>query len=202
MTNQHIYITNDEEIKDGWSYDRMMRTVNKIDNVYSSKIILTTDPDLIKNGVQAIDDTFLEWFVKNPSCDYVEVQCSGRNCIEEYGCTKEVCNGVKPLKIIIPKEKPKHPKVLSENGNELFFDEQGNLIKQETLEEIRKYAELSYYNGDEVNAFIDGVKYQSKRMYSEEDIENIWNEFVKELPPINNGSSSDFLDYIKKFKKK
>jgi len=74
--------------------------------------------------------------------------------------------------------------------------------QQETLEEIRKYAELSYYNGDEINAFIDGVKYQSKKIYSDEDIENIWNEFVKELPPINNGSSSDFLDYIKKFKKK
>jgi hypothetical protein len=74
--------------------------------------------------------------------------------------------------------------------------------QQETLEEIRKYAELSYYNGDEVNAFIDGVKYKSIRMYSEEEIENIWNEFVKELPPINNGSSSDFLDYIKNFKKK
>jgi hypothetical protein len=42
--------------------------------------------------------------------------------------------------------------------------------QQETLEEIRKYAELSYYNGDEVNAFVDGVKYQSKRMYSEEEV--------------------------------
>jgi predicted transcriptional regulator YheO len=49
---------------------------------------------------------------------------------------------------------------------------------------------------------IKELKRQLKEMYSEEDIENIWNEFVKELPPINNGSSSDFLDYIKKFKKK
>ncbi len=37
------------------------------------KIILTTDQDLIKDGVQAIDDIFLEWFVKNPSCEEVEV---------------------------------------------------------------------------------------------------------------------------------
>jgi hypothetical protein len=36
------------------------------------KIILTTDQDLIKDGVQAIDDEFLEWFVKNPSCEEVE----------------------------------------------------------------------------------------------------------------------------------
>jgi hypothetical protein len=36
------------------------------------KIILTTDQDLINDGVQAIDDEFLEWFVKNPSCEYVD----------------------------------------------------------------------------------------------------------------------------------
>lgn len=33
------------------------------------KIILTTDTKLIDNGVQAIDDEFLEWFVKKPSCE-------------------------------------------------------------------------------------------------------------------------------------
>jgi hypothetical protein len=38
------------------------------------KIILTTDQDLIKDGVQAIPDDFLEWFVKNPSCEFVEVE--------------------------------------------------------------------------------------------------------------------------------
>jgi hypothetical protein len=38
------------------------------------KIILTTDQDLIKDGVQAIDDEFLEWFVKNPSCEEVEIK--------------------------------------------------------------------------------------------------------------------------------
>jgi hypothetical protein len=112
--NQHIYITNDEEIKDGWSYDRMMRTVNKIDNVYSSKIILTTDQDLIADGVQAIDDTFLEWFVKNPSCEEVKVEevypltC----CIQKEGKTKmnSGCmerNRCMNYKIIIPQEEPK-----------------------------------------------------------------------------------------------
>jgi hypothetical protein len=31
----------------------------------AKKIILTTDLDLIKDGVQSIDNEFLEWFVKN-----------------------------------------------------------------------------------------------------------------------------------------
>jgi hypothetical protein len=38
------------------------------------KIILTTDKDLTKDGVQSIDDEFLEWFVKNPSWEEVEVE--------------------------------------------------------------------------------------------------------------------------------
>lgn len=35
------------------------------------KVILTTNKLLIKDGVQSIDDEFLEWFVKNPNCDFV-----------------------------------------------------------------------------------------------------------------------------------
>lgn len=38
------------------------------------KIILTDDKNLIKEGVQSIDDEFLEWFIKNPSCNNVEVE--------------------------------------------------------------------------------------------------------------------------------
>ena len=37
------------------------------------EILLSTDIELQKDGVHAIDDEFLEWFVKNPSCEEVEV---------------------------------------------------------------------------------------------------------------------------------
>ena len=92
-TYQNIYITSDEEIKDGdWCIDinsnqpfQCLR--NQKDSVYEwkdvnswarlhkncKKIILTTDEDLIKDGVQRIDDEFLEWFVKNPSCESVDI---------------------------------------------------------------------------------------------------------------------------------
>jgi hypothetical protein len=68
---KNIYITSDEEIKEGdWHFknDKMVTKSHIIDNT-CKKIILTTDQDLINDGVQPIDDTFLEWFVKNPSCD-------------------------------------------------------------------------------------------------------------------------------------
>jgi hypothetical protein len=38
------------------------------------KVILTTNPALIKDGVQKINDVFLDYFIKNPICDFVEVE--------------------------------------------------------------------------------------------------------------------------------
>jgi hypothetical protein len=75
--NDNIYITNDEEIKEGdyfWKPDcNMIFKAEYTPHKGCEKVILTTDQDLIKDGVQSIDDGFLEWFVKNPSCESVEV---------------------------------------------------------------------------------------------------------------------------------
>ena len=79
---QHIYITNDEEIKEDWvlslTDDESYLEVYKYDGTTylgeDKKIILTTDPDLIKDGVQAIDDEFLEWFINNPNHESVKVR--------------------------------------------------------------------------------------------------------------------------------
>jgi hypothetical protein len=78
--NQYIYITSDEKIKEGdWMIRGNEQPTLVTPNFFWDfgvryyKIILTTDQDLIKEGVQKIDDTFLEWFVKNPSCESVEV---------------------------------------------------------------------------------------------------------------------------------
>jgi hypothetical protein len=73
---QHIYITSDEEIKKGEYYlgddTHIYNLVTSVNN-NGKKIILTTNIELIEDGVQAIDDEFLEWFVKNPTCEFVKV---------------------------------------------------------------------------------------------------------------------------------
>ena len=110
-TAQHIYITSDEEIKEGWKgYAYKEDVTGKVFKHFyttnewykdAKKIILTTDQDLIKDGVQAIDDEFLEWFVKNPSCEQVEVEkvpYDGTKSIDKYWGGE--------YKIIIPKEEP------------------------------------------------------------------------------------------------
>lgn len=79
----HLYILSDEEIKEGdWYFDGTDLVHKKtkyndalVDgNKDAKKIILTTDQNLIKDGVQAIDDEFLKWFVKNPSCNYIKTE--------------------------------------------------------------------------------------------------------------------------------
>jgi hypothetical protein len=91
---KNIYITSDEEIKVGWILVNgfILRQVRYIDgymvidttggkhhNSVCEKIILTTDVDLIKEGIQPIDDEFLEWFVKNPSCEEIKTEYIPKN---------------------------------------------------------------------------------------------------------------------------
>ena len=75
-SNLNIYITSNEEIKEGDCFLSKEEIVhnNWGWNFGDKKIILTTDQDLIKDGVQAINDKFLEWFVNNPSCEEVKVE--------------------------------------------------------------------------------------------------------------------------------
>lgn len=78
-TTQNIYITNDEEIKEG-DYGLVVNEIlsyNKMIELWGVtqgwKIILTIDQDLIEVGVQPIPNSFLEWLIDNPSCEKVQV---------------------------------------------------------------------------------------------------------------------------------
>jgi hypothetical protein len=149
----NVYITSDEEIK-----DRNCWVTNGVEifkpsdlpeysleyaNRYWEKIILTTDQDLIKDGVQSIDDELLEWFIKNPTCEFVKIHKEKQHIGEEID--ESYPKGFFDYKIIIPQEEP----------------------KQETLEEA---AEKYKYNPKGDFCFTKGAKWQAERMYSEEDM--------------------------------
>ena len=141
VEGRNIYITNDEEIKEGdWFYNIISLkpepfkacengngyvncskySHNRID---CKKIILTTDQELIKEGVQAIDEDFLEWFVKNPSCEKIEVNKSYSGIYYiKY-----------PYKIIIPQEEPKQDEI-DFMANELVIEKE-KFESKETLEQ-------------------------------------------------------------------
>jgi hypothetical protein len=104
FTNHHIYITSDEKIKERDYFISKEGTIHdEFGGGYGDKkVILTTDQDLIDNGVQAITNTFAEWFVKNPSCEVIQVEnemvASKPSSIERWDYK---------YKIIIPEEEAK-----------------------------------------------------------------------------------------------
>ena len=184
---QNIYITSDEEIKEGdWGFDGLHifkclkpfianettsgknipcfyieldgKSNTFHETSYIKKIILTTDQSL--EGVQAIDDDFLEWFVKNPSCESVKVD-------KEYNEERIVDGkdiGDYSYKIIIPNEE----------------------AKQETLEEAAE----EYYNNNifcdlitkfehdiAIRCYIAGAKWQQERVYTRKELREVIEQY-------------------------
>ena len=202
----NIYITSDEEIKKGdWVLNPIYKTVYKwiknsdiyFDRIDAKKIILTTDQDLINDGVQDIDNEFLEWFVKNPSCESVEVE--NKKLFDgfldpEYGSSKWRFE----YKVIIPKEESKqelslkiNDEFLDTTSKEILYtlmEEFDNLVtensSEETLEDYvldsdehnnLKSSDGTYLNFHRQSELLLkgaklGAKWQQEKMYSEEDM--------------------------------
>jgi hypothetical protein len=228
---KHIYITSDEEIKEG---DWFMSDFNSfpIHNIKelseregtlgweqndlknNLKIILTTDPDLIKDGVQAIDDEFLEWFVKNPSCEEVYIELKDGLCLE-----KAITIPNSFHKIIIPKEEPKpiHEQIIEHcGGKEKFKEITGLKPKQQTLEEVVEQELENHFfsNISEIkkakyfiNFGIELQQQQDKKMYSEEDIYSLLDFIRNNAVETDEGWQMNKIVYtneelFEKFKKK
>jgi hypothetical protein len=182
---QNIYITSDEEInqqtepcwcintiKNTWDADLIyyQGSMPQYHYVGFKKIILTTDQDLIKEGVQAIDDEFLEWFVKNLNCESVRVEkwASLAECGYSYHIT-------------IPQEEPNQlnpkdfglPQLGTKEFNNLAMEMFGGKPKQETLEEALnklklEHTVLNLYPSNMLKNVAElGAKWQAERNYSE-----------------------------------
>jgi hypothetical protein len=178
--NRNIYITSDEEIKEGDWYIHKQINYLRVSNstaipMDAKKVILTTDPDLISDGVQAIDDKFLEWFVKNPSCERVEIDSTCK-CVTCNSSVKSSCDYVykcRPqifYKIIIPQEEPKQSSNFYEDLKKHFE----NTPKDKLLEEWEKSAESDKV-GPTVEEFLNNSKQETL-----EEAARIWNESFDE----------------------
>ena len=209
--NKNIYITSDEEIKEGdWflldmSHSSHPNEVHQMGhNKWSKtgginfsepnswtkackKIILTTDQDLINDGVQAIDDAFLQWFVKNPSCEFVKVNVFPKFNLNDRG----------NYGIIIPKEEANYNRKdeilwISNNPQCKQVESCYNSLskkcicpkehKQETLEEAfdKIYNSIDFTEFD-FASFKLGAKWQQERSYSEEDFKIFARKFYREI---------------------
>jgi hypothetical protein len=206
VEGRNIYITSDEEIKEGdWGLSKLNEVIlfgRSYNEKFYNKIILTTDQDLIADGVQAIDDTFLEWFVKNPSCEEFEVEKKSYIEIKEISYEGDFQNiEYVNYKIIIPQgdvnffqitvnafeksmnlnleyiEEPKYSEDEFETQSRIINKVWDEEAKQETLEEAAENYSQGWGENDDVKSFIAGAKWQAKSMR--------WVSVKDELPNVN-----------------
>ncbi len=215
VEGRHIYITSDEEIKDSdWlifssdGFTKLMKVksinIDKTSNIdkimfestdgdfvflkYSKKIILTTDQDLISNGIQAIDDEFIQWFIKNPTCNFVDI-----NVTEELQK-----NGIK--KLMQDEYYQKFPEDLP---NCVFAKQYKIIINNEESKSVINLKELESLN-NEINEALSICPENKRKMYSEEDMINFM-QFIISQETLSNTSSvskETAQYYLQQFKNK
>jgi hypothetical protein len=233
---RNIYITNDEEIKDYWFLNTLTNEIGFTKDFIgiqknAKKIILTTDQDLIKDGVQAIDDEFLEWFVKNPSCEEIEVDDIPYKWHKEDGSI--VSDSV--YKILIPQEI--QPQQIwneeKKEGIKKLIQKQKLIDMMEQDEQLGLYQETKCYCGHtttcdcvpeepkqeninaldfEVNALkreIKVLKHQQERSYSEEKVlpllemlQKCKEYFLLKTDKYSDERADAIIDVMEQFKKK
>lgn len=215
---RNIYITSDEEPRlDEWGVNNKNGVLFKCKGFVSTvetgrwdkKIILTTDQDLIKNGVQAIDDEFLEWFVKNPTCEFVETHivklCT--NCGQQY-CDNLQCRGYEDKKtyLISVPENTNKTTITYCKGHEIKTEEvviPKEEPKQETLEEfidrtIDESFEIQLASSKIEKYMKIAAKWQEQRMYSEKEVKEIALKFHKEYAFTHATKWAWFFEQFKK----
>ena len=193
---QHLYITGEEEIKEGdwvifdeleivkctyskngeFLFSKPLISSSNHHFSYFKKIILTTDQSL--EGLQSIDDEFLERFVKNPTCDYVETKLVefevdlglGDSCIERGSY----------YKINTPKEEPK-----------INIEE----MSKEEWDEARNSA-YKHFDIDAEYPELDGTN----ELCNDKIWDDIYHDYTAEQYPAFGGPFTDsisFIDWLK-----
>ena len=177
VEGRNLYITSDEEIKEGDWFLHPFNTIHKaggnlIDKDFK-KIILTTDKSLINEGIQSIDDEFLQWYINNPGCEVVLVRDKPKVKAVVKGLgIKSFDNG---YKIILPKKETKLKNICIKCGVDLYATEgrftcqqsecRGIIVSKETLqewadEEERKRHLIEIMKGDEELGLYDMVQHK------------------------------------------
>ena len=149
-SHEYVYITSDSKfVRDEYITDgiEVIKATSKLVDAQGlvgrrdwNKIIITTDPELIKDGVHPIGEDFLKWFVENPTCIKVEVVYGLFNPMgrqvdpNDLGQNHSKC--VWKYKIITTKEEQKQHIVDMMKGDEelglydIFNDEKREGVKR------------------------------------------------------------------------
>ena len=206
----HIYITSnskfvrDEYITDGIEVikatPKLVDAQDLVDRRDWNKIIITTDQELIKDGVHSIGEEFLKWFVVNPTCIKVEVVYGLFNPMgrqvdpNDLGQNHSKC--IWKYKIITSKEEPKlQCKDCNDNLTDCTCIEDTIDMKQTPGKETADYIDRHI-----VAAMVEVAK---QDLYSKEDMKSSFQ--VGFNVGYNDEESPSYLtfeEWIKEYKKK
>jgi len=215
----NIYITSDEEIKEGdyWLYICPINGMDFGDNgnpiVKSNlpkywfeklhdrknyyKIILTTDRDLIYDGIQAIDDEFLEWFVKNQACENVYVHKEYKQINQDNPITVGSTTLVfSHYETVIPKEEPKDV-LLGYKTSLVAQMLDSKEISEEPIEETLEDAAEKFVNNTRLQnrkvLFMEGAKWQQEQI-----LNFLYEEITERRPYSASKMCEKVIEFIKK----
>jgi len=165
----HIYITSSDVVKDDEWFIKDGKPIRKSGHIrhYAISepgIILTTDPDLIADGVQPIDDEFLQWFIENPTCKFVNIEKEELKLIynPNYKDFTEDGDGT----YLTSKDTPLQT-------NETIIED--NIISYQIIIPNNKTHELIVSSLQE--GILTGAKCKPEKMYSEKDVLELLNKF-------------------------
>ena len=178
-STHNIYITSDEEIKmQDWCITAKGNLLQMIEGdtalgfalLGCKKIILTTDQDLIADGVQEIDDKFLEWFIKNPSCEEVAIDFS-------------LVSGSFKYKIIIPSSEIWKDIPEFEGYEEALnqFPEYNQYLERISFEKGVEWQAERSYNEDEVKTIINDIVEKHCTYFRQETKDSVKLEWFKKF---------------------
>ena len=211
MDAMDMHITNDEKIKtNDWCLslcdDESFGDIYQCKDIHlideeDKKIIMTTDPKIIKDGVQEISMEVLEWYAKNPTHDFVKIE-------EEFqqGTSVQVGDGIFKY---VPSKTPIIYNVVLATEKSLSINDFANVFKipieyfgsknEPITHEDRLAKALTKYvrekhTQEECIGFIDGF---NEKNISEDDIKHL-NFIFDRLCVVHNENVN--YDYMIKFK--
>ena len=178
-STHNIYITSDEEIKmQDWCITAKGNLLQMIEGdtalgfalLGCKKIILTTDPDLIEKDVQPINEVFLNWFIKNPSCEEVAIDFS-------------LVSGSFKYKIIIPSSEIWKDIPEFEGYEEALnqFPEYNQYLERISFEKGVEWQAERSYNEDEVKTIINDIVEKHCTYFSQETKDSVKLEWFKKF---------------------
>ena len=152
------------------TFSQAFRWFRKNHGLYSSILPKKSYPDNYVSGV--------EWYVIICGGDGVEIGPDGTYTYEEaeLECLKKL------MEIVGTIELPQHPSVISENGNELLFDKEGNLIKELPKQDVDKLGneDVSKLGYDAKMTPAEQLKSIADKLETKKLITDIMNEDAKD----------------------